>query len=263
MKSVILAAGYATRLYPLTKDVPKPLLDVGGRTILDRLVDKIDDTGIIDEIIVVSNAKFFSRFEAWSGQRRFSGDISILNDGSTGNRNRLGAVADLRYAVKARNLREDTMVLAGDNLFDFSLSEFTNFFFDRKTDCITAHRLHDDEKLRRTGVVEVDDAWRVVSFEEKPLRPKSSLAVPPFYIYRGDTLPLLDAYLEEGRDPDAPGNFIPWLLQRKTVSAYFFQGRRFDIGNMDTYRAAQKIFANPLKNMRRKNGRKEGEPGTS
>ncbi len=243
MKCVILAAGYATRLYPLTKDNPKPLLDVAGRTILDRILDKAERIKEIDEVVVVSNARFFGRFEQWKENRSFPAKITLLNDGSTENENRLGAVADLGFAVERADLRDDSLVLAGDNLFDFALEDFTDFALKRRTDCITTHVLDDREKLKRTGVIEVDGNSRVISFEEKPKEPKSNLAVPPFYFYTGDTLPLVEKFLKEGNDPDAPGNFIPWLIGRKPVHAFRFIGRRYDIGNLETYRAAQEIFA--------------------
>ena len=235
MKSLILAAGYATRMYPLTLRTPKPLLDIAGRSIIDRLLDKLERTPGIDECIVVSNGKFFDQFLAWSLGRRSAWPLVILNDGSTDNENRLGAVADIRFAVREKCINDDLLVLAGDNLFDFELAGFAEFFRARGCDCITTHRLDDAGKLRRTGVIEVDKDWNVISFEEKPSRPRSSLAVPPFYLYKKETLPLFAEYLEEGQNPDAPGNFIPWLLGLKPVAAYFFEGRRYDIGSLETY----------------------------
>jgi glucose-1-phosphate thymidylyltransferase len=232
-------------MYPLTLNTPKPLLDVAGRTIIDRLLDKIERTPGVDECIVVSNAKFAARFEAWAREREAAGNgpaLSVLNDGSTNNENRLGAVADIHFAVRKKNLDDDLLVLAGDNRFDFELAAFAEFFRKTNMDCITAHRLEDIEQLRRTGVIEADETGRVISFEEKPEKPKSNLAVPPFYLYRRDTLPLFETYLAQGQNPDAPGNFIPWLLGRRPVMAFLFQGRRYDIGTRETYEVLRKTF---------------------
>ncbi|MDR1317939.1 MAG: response regulator [Spirochaetales bacterium] len=242
MKALILAAGYATRMYPLTRDIPKPLLDISGRTILDRLLDKLEKALEIDECIIVSNAKFYNQFQEWAGSRRFPRPLVILSDGSASNDERLGAVADIRFCIHEKKIDDDLMVLAGDNLFDFELSCFAAFFRSNGHDCIATHKLDNREQLQRTGVIEVDAEWNVLSFEEKPAEPKTSFAVPPFYIYRRDTLPLFDTYLEEGQNADAPGNFIPWLIKKKPVAAFFFTGRRYDVGSLETYETIRKTF---------------------
>ena len=246
MKCVLLVAGFATRLYPLTLHTPKPLLEVGGKTILDRLMEKVEEIPSIDEIILVSNGRFFTTFIQWAAQYSSHRKITVLNDGALDNDHRLGAVADLEFAVRERNISEDTLVLAGDNLFDFSLKAFVDFFLAKRADCITAHRVEDSEQLKRTGVILVNSEGRVLTFEEKPKVPKSDLAVPPIYLYRQDTLPLLGTYLEEGNNPDAPGNFIPWLLRRKEVYAYFFQGKRYDIGTPESLEEARRAYAQPF-----------------
>jgi glucose-1-phosphate thymidylyltransferase len=229
-------------MYPLTRSTPKPLLEVAGRSIIDRLLDKLEITPGIAECIVVSNAKFFARFQDWARGRGTPWPLTVLNDGSSSNENRRGAVADIHFAIREQNIHDDLLVLAGDNLFDFELAGFAAFFRARLCDCITTHRLDDVRQLRRTGVIEVDEAWRVLSFEEKPANPKSNLAVPPFYLYRRETLPLFETYLREGGEPDAPGNFIPWLLARKPVAAFLFHGRRRDIGSLESYRAICETF---------------------
>jgi glucose-1-phosphate thymidylyltransferase len=244
MKCVLLAAGYATRLYPLTRNMPKSLLPVGNRTILERILEKVERVDEIDEVVLVSNARFFDQFEAFVGSYRSAKRYSVLNDGTTDNDKRLGAIADLKLAVDRKGIDEDTMVLAGDNLFDFGLDDFARFFRQKQADCITAHRLEDLAELRRTGVVELSEDRRVLSFQEKPAEPKSTWAVPPFYLYRRETLPLLDEYLASGENPDAPGHFVPWLAARRPVYAFTFEGRRYDIGNLESYEEAKRVFGN-------------------
>ncbi|TVQ97641.1 MAG: nucleotidyltransferase family protein, partial [Spirochaetaceae bacterium] len=217
MTVIVLAAGYATRLYPLTRDRAKPLLEVAGRTIIDRILDNALQIPGVSRVVVVSNARFAEQFRVWAAGRR-AVPITVLDDGTTDNANRLGALADLRFAVRESSISEDTLVVAGDNLFDFALVDFATFFATVGADCITAHRLPDLERLRRTGVVELAEDGRVLSFAEKPEEPASEWAVPPLYLYRAETLGRpLDEFLKSGVNADAPGAFIPWLLQRQPV----------------------------------------------
>lgn len=246
MKCVLLAAGYATRLYPLTRDIPKALLPIGDSTILEFLLAKIAEVAAIDQVVIVTNSRFFAQFEKWLEQHPGKQQLTVLDDGTTSDDDRLGAIADLQFAIDAAAIDEDVLVLAGDNLFDFSLVDFVAFFHRVGQNCITAHELTDPEALRRTGVIEVDEQARVVSFEEKPKQPKSSLAVPPFYLFKRETLPLIRNYLAEGNDTDAPGNFIPWLIQVQAVYAYRFQGNRYDIGTVDSYHQAVRMMKNQM-----------------
>jgi glucose-1-phosphate thymidylyltransferase len=243
MKCVLLVAGYATRLYPLTRSLPKPLLEVGGRPILDWILEKALKVELLDEIILVSNSRFLGAFEGYLEKRKLPLRASCLDDGTTDNEHRLGAIADLALAIERRGLEDDILVLAGDNLFDFELSDFAAFFAAKGADCITTHALDDLEALRRTGVIELGADGRVLSFEEKPREPRSRFAAPPFYLYRRETLPLLREYLATGGNPDAPGNFLPWLLARKPVYAYRFEGRRYDIGTIESYEEVRALFA--------------------
>lgn len=242
MKCLLLVAGYATRLYPLTIDKPKSLLLVGGKTILDHLIDKIEQVPQVTEIILVSNARFADQFAAYIKEIGQDDRISTINDGTYSNETRLGAIGDMALAIKEKAIDEDLMVLAGDNLFDFSLADFATFQASTQADCITAHKEERLEALQKTGVAEIDSKGRVLSFEEKPKSPKSDYAVPPFYIYKKDTLPLIQTYISEGNNPDAPGQFVGWLVDRKPVYAYRFSGKRHDIGSLESYREAQKLF---------------------
>lgn len=243
MKCIILAAGYATRLYPLTENMPKPLLEVAGVSILDRIVEKIEKVLEIDEIIIVSNHKFYKHFQEWSINYEGSKLISIIDDGATDNENRLGAIKDITYAIEEKEIDEDLMVLAGDNLFDFELTDFVQFFMMKETDCITSHIIEDMERIKRTGVAELNHDFKLISFEEKPEKPKTTCAVPPFYIYKKETLLLIKEFIERGNNGDAPGMFLSWLLERQPIHAFFFNGNRYDIGTIDSYNEVQQVFS--------------------
>lgn len=242
MKCVLLVAGFATRLYPLTLNTPKSLLEIGGKPILDHLLDKLGEIPTLTDIILVSNGKFFAQFVHWAVGYLGPLNLRVLNDGSMDNETRLGALGDLALAIRELSLEEDTLVMAGDNLFSFSLKEFVDFFYQRGSDCITTHIVEDEKKLQRTGVVVLNEDDKVLEFEEKPKKPKSSFAVPPIYLFQGSTLPLLSRYLQEGGNPDAPGNFIPWLLEKKTVFAFRFQGKRYDIGTPESLEEARREY---------------------
>lgn len=242
MKCVLLAAGYATRLYPLTLDTPKSLLKVGSTTILERILAKVNEVSAIDEIVLVSNARFADQFRTFLHEQGTEKLVCVLDDGTSDNEHRRGAVADLAFAIAERRLDNDILVLAGDNLFDFSLADFVEFFLEKNADCITAYIEHDLDALRRTGVAQMGSDSRVLAFEEKPREPKSHFAVPPFYAYKRETLPLMQTYVDAGAPADAPGQFIEWLVARKPVYAFQFVGRRYDIGTLESYERAQRIF---------------------
>ena len=248
MKSIILAAGYATRLYPLTENFPKPLLKVGKTTILDRLIDDIDCIDGIDEHIIVSNHKFAEVFEEWKNNRSFKHVVTVIDDGSTENQNRIGAVRDILFAIEKCALNEDVLVLAGDNILDFSLKGFVDYFNEKKSACIMRHFEESRERLRRTGVAVIDSDDRVLKMQEKPAEPESHWAVPPFYVYRKEDLPFIKKACTkdaEGKIPcgtDAPGDFISWFCREKTVHAWLMPGKRHDIGNLESLEEAQRVF---------------------
>ena len=243
MKCLILAAGYATRLYPLTKDTPKPLLEVAGKSILERLLDKISLIDKIDHVYVVTNSKFAQAFEEWVGQYTYTKPLTVIDDGTTSNDNRLGAIGDIQYVIDQVDLSDDLMILAGDNLFDFELFDLEQFFQEKNADVITAYEITDIGLARRVGIVEIDPSAKILSFEEKPQEPKSNWGVPALYIYKRETLPLIKQYLQEGNNPDAPGHFIPWLIKHKPVFAFQFKGQWHDIGTIESYQEAQLVFA--------------------
>jgi len=242
MKTLILAAGYATRLYPLTTNFPKPLLAIGGQTILDRLVAQLDKLAIVTEHIVVSNATFYNHFEDWKSVSNYQKKVTVLNDGTTDNASRLGAVTDILFAIQQLKIEEDLLVLAGDNVVTFSFADFVQFAGAKGTSCITCHEERSFEALQKTGVLKMGDNQLVEAIYEKPDVPPSHWAVPPFYYYTAADLPLIQTAIEQGCDYDAPGNLAAWLCQRSTVYAWPINGKRYDIGDLAAYKFAQKEF---------------------
>lgn len=234
MKGIILAAGYATRLYPLTKDFPKALLTIGGRAIMDYICDELDTIDEIDEILVVSNHKFIDHFLSWVEKRSGVKKIEIVDDGSTSEENRLGAIGDIVYVLDSENVQEDVLIIAGDNFFTYSLKGFYDYYKKVRSDCIAVCEIDSIEDLRRMGVVQLDQEGRVADFVEKPENPASNIAVYASYIYCRDTLPLFHTYLQEGNKPDAPGYFPAWLYKRKSIYAYSFEGECYDIGTHES-----------------------------
>lgn len=236
MKTIVLAAGYATRLYPLTENFPKPLLQIGSNTILGRLLDDIDGIPGVSEHIVVTNHKFASIFEKWAAGR---GNVTVLDDGTSTNETRLGAVRDLLLAIEAFGIDDDILVLAADNILDFSLKGFVEAFRRTGTSMIMCHNEPELYKLQRTGVIEVDDEMKVLQMQEKPQVPVSHWAVPPFYIYARADIPLIKGALEHGCGFDAPGNLAHYLADASVLHAWPMPAGRFDIGSLDTYEEAK------------------------
>ena len=239
MKCLILAAGYATRLYPLTENYPKPLLEVAGKPILDWLIEDLDKTGLIDEYVVVSNHKFAQIFEDWAKQRM---NISVVDDGTSTNETRLGAVKDIQLGIETRGINDDLLVMAGDNLLSFSLEGFLAYAQSKDTTCIMRYDEPDENRLHKCGVVEVDAEGKILSMEEKPAHPKSHWCCPPFYYYKKEDLPLVSVGIAEGCGTDAPGSFIAWLCTRTSVHAYEMPGQRYDIGSLESYEAVKATF---------------------
>lgn len=231
MTCVVLAAGYATRMYPLTLNFPKPLLEVGGKKIIDWLLDDMESSGV-DRTVVISNHKFIDQFSSWAKTRR---NTIVIDDGSVDNDHRLGAVKDIEFAIESLNLDDDLIILAGDNVLDFSFKKFIEYGKAKGTTCIMRHYQPSIEKLRKTGVVVVDENDRVLSMEEKPQSPKSNWAVPPFYFYTREDSKMIKEGIAAGCGTDAPGSFISWLVTKRPVHAYEMPGHRYDVGSIEGY----------------------------
>ncbi len=242
MKNVVIAAGYATRLYPLTKNFPKPLLQIGGDTILGRLIDDIDRIPEIDEHVIVSNHKFAPIFTEWARARQTRHPNTVIDDGTETNETRLGAVWHLLLAIARCHIDEDMLVIAADNLLDFSFQGFVESFKEKGTSMIMCHHEPELKRLQRTGVITVDADMKVLEMQEKPQAPKSHWAVPPFYIYSRRDLPLIKDCLDHGCGCDAPGDLARYLCGVTVLHAYRMPGHRFDIGSLDSYEEAKRMF---------------------
>ena len=238
MHCLILAAGYATRLSPLTDNFPKPLLDIKGKSILDWLLDDLEKNASIDKYIVISNHKYAGHFTKWAESR--PGRITVVDDGTSTNETRLGAVRDMEYAMQETGIQDDMFVMAGDNLLDFSLAPFLDYFHQKKASCIMRYEEPDIQRLKKCGVITLDNSDRVLSMVEKPSEPPSHWCVPPFYCYTKEDIALLPRALNEGCGADAPGSFAAWIAGNSTLYAMPMPGKRKDIGNLTRYLEANK-----------------------
>jgi len=247
MKAIILSAGYATRLYPLTKDIPKGLLPIGEKSILDFIVDQIETIKDIDEVFIISNHKFYKNFYDWSVIRKSHLKFTVLDDNTTDDTNKLGAIGDIQFTIEKGNICEDVLIMAGDNFFTFDLLDYINFYKKVNADTILVKEMDKLSDLQRMGNAILDGNDKVVEMEEKPQEPKSKCAVFASYIYKKETLPLIKQYLNEGNNPDAPGFFPSWLHKIKPVYAYKFIGECYDIGTHESYAEVCDIFGSSIK----------------
>lgn len=240
MKCLILAAGYATRLYPLTENFPKPLLKVGEKTILDWLVDDIDTCGKVDEYVVISNHKYARHFEDWAKTKKQK--ITVVDDGTSTNETRLGAVKDVLFAIEKLDLKVDMLVIAGDNVLDFSLTKFVEYSTKKNAPCIMRYYEADDKKLLKCGVVTIDDSDRILNMTEKSPEPATHWCAPPFYYYTEQASGMIEEAINDGCGTDAPGSFIAWLCQKTPTYAMEMPGSRYDIGNLDSYTRVRTVY---------------------
>ncbi|UCD15678.1 MAG: nucleotidyltransferase family protein [Candidatus Omnitrophota bacterium] len=242
MRVIILAAGYGTRLYPLTLDLPKPLICINNKPIINFLIDKIEDLRnyySIEETKLVSNNKFYNKFLAW--KKEYKVEIQILNDGSTSPEDRLGAVRDIKFAIDGKG--GDWLVLGGDNLFEDNLRGFLEFGLKKKPyPCIGIYDVKDKSAACHYGVTELDSGNQIVSFEEKPKNPKSTLAATCVYFFPQDSLKLFDSFFSQVKASDASGEYIKWMVDKTRVYGYIFEKKWFDIGGSDALKMAEKTF---------------------
>jgi len=250
MNALILAAGYATRLYPLTSNKAKPLLEVGGKPIIQWLFDNLASVPNLGTVYIVTNNKFASDFQNWANayedrnRRSMSkSKIKIVNDGSTSDDDKLGAIGDINLVLTREDLADDDLlIIAGDNLFQQPLREFVEAA-KRSQATVAVHDVGNLEAMKKYGTVTVDKNGVITNFEEKPEKPKSTLAAVALYYYSREVLPLFTTYLAAGNNPDQPGLFLQWLYTRRPVNTFEIKGRWLDIGSKETLENADKIFA--------------------
>ena len=240
MKCLILAAGYATRLYPLTENFPKPLLEVKGKAILDWLVDDIDEAGLVDEFVVISNHKFAHHFEKWAKGKKQK--ITVVDDGTSTNETRLGAVKDIQYAIESLSIDDDMLVIAGDNVLDFSLTKFISYAKEKNASAIMRYYEANEQKLLKCGVVTVDENDKITEMTEKSPTPATHWCTPPFYYYTREDARLIARGIQEGCGVDAPGSYIAWLCKQTDVYAMEMPGKRYDIGNLESYEQVKRDY---------------------
>jgi len=243
MKAIILAAGYATRLYPLTKDRPKPLLPVAGKPMIDYIIDELETIDSIDIIYVVTNHRFIGCFLEWAAApRNGKKPVKIIDDGTTDEENRKGAIGDIYYVIEQENLDDELMIIAGDNLFTFKLKDYYAFYEKKRADCVCAKKVADREYIKQLAVAVTYNDGKITELVEKSPDPPSDLGVYATYIYTKDTAKLFKTYIEDGNKPDAPGFFVQWLYKIRDVYVYIMNGECYDIGTHQLYADVNEIF---------------------
>ena len=246
MKVIILAAGYATRLHPLTLSRPKPLLEVAGTPMIDYVLDNLAPISGLDRVYIVTNAKFAAQFQQWADDYRAAKaklDFKIVNDGSVDDTRKLGAIGDLHLVLVHEKIEDDIIVVAGDNLFSQPLEEFGSFCGEKKSPVVAVYDVGDLEQIKKYNALTMDESGRIVFFEEKPKQPATTLTAIALYYYPKETLPLIKQYIAEGNNPDQPGRLIQWLYPRTAVYTWRVPGLWFDIGSKDALEEANRVFA--------------------
>lgn len=234
MKAVILCAGYAKRLYPLTIDKAKPLLPISGKPILNYVVRNIENCDQVNEVIIVSNDKFYKDFVEWRSMNEFSKPVKILNDGTNTEETKLGGVGDLIFALDTEKIDDDILIILGDNLFDFNLKKFVDYFYSKDGNLIGVYDVRSLEDAKRLGVPEIKDG-KVIGFEEKPNNPTSTLVSIGIYAYSKNTLGFIKDYLNTDLSRDGPGNLIPYIIRKEDIYSLNLDGSWFDIGDKEVY----------------------------
>lgn len=241
IKALILCAGYASRLYPLTENTPKHLLEVGGKPILEHILEKVQSLREIREILIVTNARFHHQFQVWLNHYHSPKKIKLLNDGTISNETRLGAVGDINFVLKEEDVNEELLVIAGDNLFGFSLPDFLDFYREKQNSILALRDLKDVEKIKGKYGVAVLEESRVIQFQEKPSLPRSTLAATACYVFSRNDLKLVEQSIERGK-ADNPGDLVRYLVKESEVHGFVFDEPWFDIGSFESYEAAKKSY---------------------
>jgi glucose-1-phosphate thymidylyltransferase len=246
MKVIILAAGYATRLYPLTLTQPKPLLPVAGKPMVDHVLDNLTSISGIDRVYIVTNAKFADHFQKWADDYRAKKarlDFTIVNDGSTDDSNKLGAIGDLHLVITRESVDDDIIVVAGDNLFSESLGGFGKLAREKNAPVLAVYDVGNLEEIRKYNAITMDADGKITFFEEKPKQPKSTVTGIALYYYPRSTIPMIKQYIAEGNNPDQPGRLVQWLYPRTPVYTWSVPGIWYDIGSKEALEEANRVFA--------------------
>ncbi len=246
MKAIILAAGYATRLYPLTLTRPKPLLPVAGKPMINYVLDNLAPIGGIERIYVVTNAKFAGHFQQWALDYRACNarlNLTVVNDLSTDDSNKLGAIGDIHFVLKTQGVADDIIVVAGDNLFSEPLAEFGRFCREKNAPVLAVYDVGDLEQIKKYNAISLNHDGRISFFEEKPAQPTSTLTGIALYFYPQSTLPLIKQYVAERNNPDQPGRLVQWLYPRMPFYTWKVPGLWYDIGSKETLEEANRVFA--------------------
>ena len=247
MKLIVLGAGYATRLYPLTLNQPKPLLPVAGKPMLEHVLDNLKSLKGLDQICIVTNNKFAEHFRRWAEQYQTTEHegpaVTVINDGTTDDSNKLGAIGDIALVLEKENIDDDVVVVAGDNLFSENLEAFGDFAAKQNAPVLAVYDVGDLEQIKKYNAIEIDAGDRITFFEEKPSQPKSTLTGIALYYYPKSTLPLIRQYLSEGNNPDQPGRLVQWLYPRTPFYVWRVPGIWYDVGSKETLAEANRIFS--------------------
>jgi glucose-1-phosphate thymidylyltransferase len=222
--------------------MPKALLNIGGKPILTYIYEQIETLDAVDEVYVVSNHKFYDHFVQWADELNGSKTVTVIDDGTTNEDNRRGAIGDIKYTIDQKKINDDIVVVAGDNFFTYKLKDMYDYYESVKDDCVCVKEIDNIEELKAFAVANLNENSQIIQLEEKPQQPKSNTAVFATYIYTKDTIKLFDQYLSEGNKPDAPGYFVEWLYRKKPVYAYKFQGECYDIGTPESYEEVGNLY---------------------
>lgn len=244
MKCILLCAGYATRLFPLTENFPKALLNIGKKPLLDYILDEVNTINEVDKIYVITNNRYYKHFDKWAHEKNNKKEIKVINDYTTSNDDRLGAIGDIMYVIEKENINDDLLIIAGDNLFTYHLRDVVDFYNQNKKTVLCAKELEDINLLKRFAVASIDENNKVIDLVEKPVEPKSNLGVYATYIYPKEILKYFNEYKSDGNNMDAPGNFPQYLYKKEDVLIYKFNGECYDVGTHETLKEVNELYKN-------------------
>ena len=242
MDVLILAAGYGTRLYPLTRSMPKALLDINGKPILEYILKGVGNIPAVEDIYIVTNGKFYEKFEEWNKNYDSKREIVLINNGTTDDENKLGAIRDMQLSINERKIDSDLLIVAGDNIFEFDLRSFYDFYKKKNSFCVGLFKVKEPALVSKYSNVKLDKEERITDFVEKPSKALSDLIAICLYIFPQKGFHLIQKYIEKGNNPDAPGYFIQWLVKREKVYGFGFEGKWLDIGDINSYNKAKEEF---------------------